>query len=183
MLRAISAGDPVACADDADDDHPCAGERVARARALAVGLPAGELGIERYRAATAGLAVGDDPRRAATVGDALVFARAGLALAPGSGALAAADGRGIVVQGDTVATVAVVSRAFGLLLRTRAPADQAFVVGDRAALWIMVVGGADRPAHAAALARAVRRPRADELAGLHTTLFDPAAPRALWPRS
>ncbi|MEO6771882.1 MAG: M48 family metalloprotease [Kofleriaceae bacterium] len=183
MLRAISAGNPVACADAPAADHPCTGERVARARALAVGLPTGELGIERYRAATADLVVGDDPQRAATVGGALVFARAGLALAPGGGTVAAADGHGIVVQGETIATVAVVSRAFGLLLRSHPPAGQAFIVGDHAALWIMVISGADHPAHAAALARAVRRPRAGELAGLHTTRFDPAAPRALWPRS
>jgi hypothetical protein len=181
MLRAVSAELPLTCVDDPTDQHPCVAERIARVRALDADLPAGTLGIERYRAATASLVIGDDPRRATAIGDALVFAYAGLALSPGKATLTAADGRGLLVQGEMTASVASVSRAFGTVLRDHPPEGQAFVIGDHAALWIMVLGGADRSARAAALARFVRPARADELAKIRPTPFDLAAPRRLWP--
>jgi hypothetical protein len=54
-------------------------------------------------------------------------------------------------------------------------------VGDHAALWILVVGGADPTRFAAGLVGEVRAARAADLATLRPTRVDLSAPRTLLP--
>ena len=79
MLRAYAATSP-ADGDDPDDHHPGWTERIARVQALAAAHAGGERGEAAFRANVGRLVVGPDPRAGAVVGDAAVFAFAGLAV-------------------------------------------------------------------------------------------------------
>jgi hypothetical protein len=182
MLRAIGAEHPTSC-DDAKAEHPCMIERIARVHAQVAGLPAGELGVERFDAAMANLVSGDDPFRVADSGGALVFGHAGLALEPRAPHTIEVGGghSTITFDLDVVAVVTVISAELGAELRVDPPDHSAVYVGDHAALWILVVGGADPTRFAAGLVGEVRAARAADLATLRPTRVDLSAPRTLLP--
>ncbi len=177
MMRAISANHPAMCVDTSDP-HPCMVERIARLHARIAATPGThELREAPYRAAIAGLATGVDPRRVAVVGNALVFANAGLGLdAPSGAQVALADGGGKLTLGDdrSIAVFAI-PRDLARELHDRPHPGADYILGARGALWIL---GAEPDVRE--LAVRVRPIRHDELAALHPTPVDLAAPRALW---
>jgi len=181
MLRAI-AGAEGTPDPDKYPTHPGWAERVTRIRALLADYPAGgDRDAERFRTTVASLAVGDDPRRAAVVGDALVFAEAGVAYdVPGDAKVD--DGVATASIDGTIATLRPISPLAASALQPHYDDDGFNIAsrGPRGALLIMVPGP-----HGQQIARALRDharpPRPDELARIHPRLVDLGAPRALWP--
>jgi predicted Zn-dependent protease len=101
--RAIDRDDPL---------HPPSAERIARVTRMIAGRTTGELGAERYRAAVAGVILGDDPRRGTLTGpDTWAIARLGLAVDLPTGAVEAA----VVDDPDrpNTATTTAPGRAWG----------------------------------------------------------------------
>lgn len=182
MLRALAAGD-TRTEPDPDDPHPGWVERLARVRAFAARLPHGELGTRRYLAAISGLVVGEDPRELAIVDSTIVLARAGLAfeLPPGTRAEPSSEGL-MFALGDGAGLIRPISSRFAHYLSAKRTADtwQWIARGPRGAALVVVTSA--HPARTAAiLQHAQRAPRADELAALHPSRVDLAAPRPLWP--
>jgi predicted Zn-dependent protease len=182
MLRAYAATSPTD-GNDAGDHHPRWTERVARVQALAAVHPGGELGEPRFRARIANLIVGDDPRTAAIVGRAAVFAHAGVAVDLPAALQTIVDARTIALMVDArvVVDLRMIDPAIARTFRAPPAHDTAFelVPAGRRVLAISVKGP-DAAALAHRMRRSVRPPRPDELAQLRPQRIDLDAPRVLW---
>jgi predicted Zn-dependent protease len=177
MLRALAAGDPPG---DDTGTHPPWPERLLRVRALAAQLPTGEHDARAYLLHMRTLVVGDDPRMAATVGNAIVLARAGIAIDLPPGTVSAVIGTTALaaVAGDAVAVKPMTRELAKYTTAKSEPGMETFVwVGRAGAAMIAITGDDPRRALAALHMRA---PRPAELAQIHPQLVDFAAPRALY---
>lgn len=182
MLRAYAATSPTD-GDDATDHHPQWTERVARVQALAALHPGGELGEPRFRSRIANLIVGDDPRAAAVVGSAAVFAHARVAVELPAFEQTIVEQRTIAIKVDARVVVDLRLIDPGVANGFRAPPahDIAFeLVPAGRYLLAISVKGPDAAAVAQRMRRSVRPPRPDELAQLRPRRIDLDAPRVLW---
>jgi hypothetical protein len=181
-LRAVAADD----SEDADDlhghvaTHPRWAERIARAQALAMHLPAGgERAAARFREHAARIAVGDDPRKIAIVGGAVVIARWRVAIDVAGARL---DEHAAKLELDG-ADVEILPIGAGL-----APYVRSYAKGEAADLWtrgsaaiLVWAKGANARRVTRKLVGAVRAARADELSAVQPHFNDVDAPRVLWP--
>jgi hypothetical protein len=179
MLRALAAGQ--SDDDDPRDRHPRWSERVARVQAFATRFGHGVLAEATYRRHVRGMIVDDDPRQAALVGHAAVFARAHEAIdLPAWTSVTARSGSILLeLPGNVTLELRALPRAFAdALARHGIATDDAFVTPN--ALFVVARGPG-----AAAVIRALRRgerpPRADELAQIRPHRIDLDALRPLWP--
>jgi len=183
MLRAVAQGDP-RMEPDADDPHPGWIERLARVHAFAAQLPGGELGEQRYIAAIALLAVGDDPRQAFVLRNHVaVLARVGLAFELPSGTQMELDGAAIgIAVGDTNVRVEEVKPELARYIDTKRDGDRiAWLERGPHGLAVIIVQGPHVTSVAEQIRRAKRAPRPDELAKIQPHRTDFAARRKLWP--
>jgi hypothetical protein len=184
MLRALAGHthDGVAVENPAAI-HPWWPERVARAQAIV--RPGGALHAERYRAGVASLIAGDDPRRIAVVGNALIFAHAELALdlPPHRDATLGGDSFRASLEDGSRLDISLLSEVMMELVAAAAAENKLAMETQTSHGWgitLAVRDAADAEARAKRLHATFRKPRADELARLITRRVDLAAPRRMW---
>jgi len=182
MLRAFAATSPTD-GDDAADHHPRWTERVARVQALAALHPGGTLEEQRFSTQIASLVVGEDPRGAAVVGAAAVFAHARVAIALPAFQQKFIEQRTIALKVDdrVVIDLRLIEPAIAQRFVAPPSRDTAYelVPAGRQAL-LITVKGPDAMNLARQMRASVRRPRDEELAQLRPTRIDLDAPRILW---
>jgi predicted Zn-dependent protease len=176
--------------DATDNRHPVWRERIIRVAALAARWPDGERATDRYTTRVAKLVIGDDPRNIALVDDAIVFARANIALDLPAGTKSAMFyGMALVVlPNDVVGTIQLIDGRLANETKNEKK-DSAFtavVPAGKQAVAITVIkndeGKYDHAKEAQLLATKTRTLRPGELSHLHPMLFDATKPRAYWAR-
>ena len=179
MLRALAAGQNDD--DDPSDRHPRWSERLARVQAYAARFPRGELAEAPYRAHVRDLIVDDDPRQAALVGHAAIFARAHEAIDLPAWKTASAHGGSIHIElpGDVTLELWTLPKTISDAMHGKPLGlDDAFVT--RHAL-LVAARGPGAASVIQSLRQAQRAPRPSELAALVPRHVDFSAPRPLWP--
>jgi len=178
MLRALAAGDPPG---DEAAVHPPWPQRLIRVRALASQLPAGGAHnarefVDHMRT----LVVGDDPRAASMVGNAIVLARVGVALDLPPGTVSAVAGTTALaaVDGNAVAIKPVTRELAKYITPSSEPGMVTFVRRGRAGAVMIAIAG-DTPERTLATIH-LRAPTPAELAQIHPQFVDFGAPRELY---
>jgi predicted Zn-dependent protease len=149
--RAIDRDDPL---------HPPTAERIARVTRMIAGRTTGELGAARYRAAIAGVIVGDDPRRGTMMASGTwAIARLGLAIDLPEGA---SEIEAVADASDTSLSAAMtaVGRGWGdTVARSLVRRRRTTVAGHPAVIGIAPADDAARPDPAAELGASLDAPR------------------------
>jgi len=185
MLRALAAGEPADDPDRGADPHPRWTERLARIQAFAMHFHGGERRAKEYLAQIQNLVVGDDPRNAKVLGNAVVFARTGLAIDLPEGwisTLGSDGGVGIDYRGDLTLRLAVRPARAKATIKSDPDHDSFFETAEgHGRLLVIEVDGKQGEVLAKRVRRAVRPVRPDEVAKLEPHRIDLSAPRVLWP--
>jgi len=183
MLRALGALAPRSGGTE-ESRHPAWTERIARVQAMAARLPhGGARNAAALRPHLARLVVGQDPRRAAISGRAILFGRVGIALDRTPGSASIDDDGNVAISVDAAAIQLRVFPAEVASYFAAHPGDGMIAAQIPAGASTLVVLGAGpgAAAHVQRIAASVRPLRPDERARLRPRLLDLSAPRPLWP--
>lgn len=179
MLRALAAGQ--SDDDDPSDRHPRWSERLARVQSYASRFGHGEIAEAPYRVHVHDLVVDDDPRQAALVGHAAVFARAHEAIDLPAWKSASTHGGAIHVElpGEITLELWALPKTISDAMRDKPLGlDAAFVTSNAL---LVAARGPGAASLIRSLRLAQRAPLPAELAKLVPHRVDLTAPRPLWP--